>query len=1052
MRNARGFSAVAAVASLLLLAVGVGVVFFGTAPGDRGDTAFRRGLAAITVPPGFEIEEAVSSELVAYPMLGTLDDRGRLFFAESSGNTVRTPEMAKDPDYIIRLVEDVDSDGVYDRSNVFADKLTMPNGAVWYRGSLYVATPPDLLRFEDTDGDGVADVREVVLTGWNLSANAASMHGPFLGPDGWLYITDGRHGFDIQTKEGERVVGKAARIWRCRPDGTELEWLSGGGMDNPVEVTFTDAGETFGTMTYFQNPANGQRDSILHYVEGAVYPKPHEVIDEFPRTGELMPVMTKFARIAPSGLMRYRGTALGDGYKDNLFTAQFNPHRVQRHVVRRVGATFATTDSDFLTSSDPDFHPTDVMEDADGSLLVVDTGGWFIHGCPVSRIAKPEIRGAVYRVRKKGAQRIENAYGSRLEDLETPALARLLEDQRFAVRDRAMDMLAQAGEPGVLALKHVRQESPDARARAATVFGLLRADSDSAREGVRAALEDDDFLVRVAAARAVGLARDREATDRLITMLADDEPAVRRQAATALGRLGEQRAVPALLTAAATAADRFVEHAVIYALIRLDDAAGTRRGLTDRSPKVQKAALIALDQMEGRPLRRGSAVSLVSTGDAELRKAVLWVLARHPEWSSDVLAHVRARFEQAGLSSDEEASLDEALLNLCKEPEAQSVVAELLAAPGVTRKRRLALLGTVQQCEVEPLPNTWVRAVEGQLSAQDEDVRLQAMSVIRSADVPGMDGRLTTLGSDADASDVLRIGALGILVKHELRLSNENLEFLYSRVAPEYDADVRHSAARVIANARLDDEWLTRLAQERLRHADALIQQSLLEAFGRSRSAVAGRALVEALLAAEIVLGDAGSEQLQAILKQYPAEVHEVAAPLLSRIRQARTARIDRLKHLERELASGGDTTRGRRVFFGKKAACSSCHTMGFEGGDVGPDLTAIGAVRSVHDLIEAIIFPSASFVPGHEIYRVETADDIYSGVLRRRNAEYVVIVSGPNDLHRIPRSEIKSMEPAKVSLMPEGFDESLTQRELSDLFAFLRSQTSREAAMAGGG
>ena len=193
-----------------------------------------RGLDAIRVPPEFEVEVAVSSDLVAYPMLGTLDDRGRLFFAESSGNTMKTPEMAANPDYIVRLVEDTDGDGFYDRSNIFADKLTSPNGAVWYGGSLYVATPPDLLRFEDTDDDGVADVKETVLSGWNLSANAASMHGPFLGPDGWLYITDGRHGFKIRTKEGKLLEGKAARIWRCRPDGSGLEWLSGGGMDNPL--------------------------------------------------------------------------------------------------------------------------------------------------------------------------------------------------------------------------------------------------------------------------------------------------------------------------------------------------------------------------------------------------------------------------------------------------------------------------------------------------------------------------------------------------------------------------------------------------------------------------------------------------------------------------------------------------------------------------------------------------------------------------------------------------------------------------------------------------
>ena len=55
---------------------------------------------------------------------------------------------------------------------------------------------------------------------------------------------------------------------------------------------------------------------------------------------------------------------------------------------------------DFLTSRDPDFHPTDVIEDADGSLLVLDTGAWFIHGCPISRVAKPEIKGAIYRIRR----------------------------------------------------------------------------------------------------------------------------------------------------------------------------------------------------------------------------------------------------------------------------------------------------------------------------------------------------------------------------------------------------------------------------------------------------------------------------------------------------------------------------------------------------------------------------------------------------------------------------------------------------------------------------
>ena len=124
-------------------------------------------------------------------------------------------------------------------------------------------------------------------------------------------------------------------------------------------------------------------------------------MSEFKRTGDLMPVMTKFARIAPAGLVRYRGAAFGAEYRVICSAPSSIRIACSGTSCIREGATFRTEDSDFLTSTDPDFHPTDVLEDADGSLLVMDTGAWFIHGCPISRVAKPEIKGGVYRIRKK---------------------------------------------------------------------------------------------------------------------------------------------------------------------------------------------------------------------------------------------------------------------------------------------------------------------------------------------------------------------------------------------------------------------------------------------------------------------------------------------------------------------------------------------------------------------------------------------------------------------------------------------------------------------------
>ena len=133
--------------------------------------------------------------------------------------------------------------------------------------------------------------------------------------------------------------------------------------------------------------------------------------------------------------------------------------------------------------------------------------------------------------------------------------------------------------------------------------------------------------------------------------------------------------------------------------------------------------------------------------------------------------------------------------------------------------------------------------------------------------------------------------------------------------------------------------------------------------------------------------------------------------------------------------------------------ACSSCHTIGAEGGHVGPDLTGIGAIRSGHDLLEAIVFPSASFVPGHEVYNVDIGVDRLAGVIRSQSPDAVVLVTGPNGEVRIPRKQIKSMQRSNVSLMPEGFDEGLTKTELTDLLAFLQAEKTRpQTAVAAAG
>lgn len=118
----------------------------------------------------------------------------------------------------------------------------------------------------------------------------------------------------------------------------------------------------------------------------------------------------------------------------------------------------------------------------------------------------------------------------------------------------------------------------------------------------------------------------------------------------------------------------------------------------------------------------------------------------------------------------------------------------------------------------------------------------------------------------------------------------------------------------------------------------------------------------------------------------------------------------------------GGDVGRGREIFFGKRAICFTCHTVRSQGGHIGPDLSKIGAARSGRDLLEAVVFPSATFARGYEPFMVGTkTDKSYSGILRRQTPEAICLVTNDRIEVRIPRSEIEVLEPSKVSIMPQG-------------------------------
>src|SRR5688572_17339098 len=329
--------------------------------------------------------------------------------------------------------------------------MMFPEGAMWLAGSLYVAAPPSIWKLTDTDGDGVADQRVEWFKGETLTGCANDLHGPYLGPDGWIYWAKGAFAKQTHQVNGKPFSTRASHIFRARPDGTGIEPVMTGGMDNPVDTVFTPGGERIFSTTFFQRPAAGLRDGLIHAIYGGIYGKDQDAIYEPAHkwtSPELMPVLVHHGPSAPCGLHRLESDQLGPDYQDNVFSCQFNLRKVSRHALKPSGATFATEDSDFVVSDNTDFHPTDVIEDADGSLLVINTGGWYKLCCPSSQLVKDDCLGGIYRVRKTGSHRASDPRGQMIAwSTSSPAnLALLLGDPRPTWRRRATEELATRGE------------------------------------------------------------------------------------------------------------------------------------------------------------------------------------------------------------------------------------------------------------------------------------------------------------------------------------------------------------------------------------------------------------------------------------------------------------------------------------------------------------------------------------------------------------------------------------------------------------------------------
>ena len=993
-----------------------------------------------TLPAGFTIEVAAASPLVERPITIDFDEQGRLYVAESSGtNEKAAVQLEKKPHRIVRL-EDTDGDGRYDRRVTFAENLMFPEGTLWFDGSFYVAAPPSIWKLTDRDGDGVAEDRTEWFAGKTLTGCANDLHGPYLGHDGRIYWCKGA--FAEQTYPREHappLVTRASHLFRAKPDGSSLEHVMTGGMDNPVDVAFTASGERIVSGTFLLHPAGGQRDGLLHALYGGVYGKVHQVLDGHPRTSpQVLPILAHHGPAASCGLTTYESNVFGNDYRGNLFACLFNLRAVKRHILEPLGGTFRTHDSDFVVSNNWDFHPTDVLEDADGSLLIVDTGGWYKLCCPTSQLVNPAAVGGIYRVRKTDAKPFTDPRGLQLnwQNVAAAELTKRLNDARPAVAKRTMQVLAKQGEAAMPALKAAYENSQSSsQTRMRIVWTATRIESPQARALVRSALRDANAEVRQAAWHSVSLFRDASELSEMESYWQEKtELSELRVIAEALGRSRATKFVPMLLKLLERPQlDWATEHSLVYALIEIGDAPALISAVDAQNATVQRAALMALQAISPEKVPVEAVLRAVSSSSTSLQATGLWLAVQHAEWGEPL-----ANYFREGVQKMPATELETSLVALVNSPPIQALLAEWLR----DEARRPLALRTMQQAKLKMVPQAWEQPLLTLVAEDQFAASIDAEQVLKTIQAMSWSAEqlaslrlpLQALANNAAAKDRVRLASAEASSAANVELSSEFFRFLHKQLQSS-EPSPRSTSLEILAKSRLTNEQITTLLPL-LKTASWQELDRWLGLIARANHEPLSMAALESIEQADALSG-LRADQLRTHFSKQNERVRQRVDQLAIKLD---ADLLNRRKQLETWWSNkpAGDAQRGQAVF--TSAACMTCHAVGYVGGKLGPDLTRIGSVRTEQDLLESIIFPSASFVRSYEPTMIVLQDGrIHSGLLKAESAAEIVLVTKPDTELRIPRKTIEELRPGTVSIMPTGLDKQLTPQQLADLLAFLK-------------
>lgn len=980
----------------------------------------QKALASLTVMDGFKVELVAAEPLVADPVAMEVDEDGNMYVVEMHGYPLDLNNSGK-----VKLLKDTDNDGLPDTSIVFADKLKLPTGIMRWKKGVIVTDTPDIIYLEDTDNDGKADIRKVILTGFALSNPQHNLNTPRYELDNWIYLGHeaivtpfifkkefGDEGQDIyfpDKPDGQRL-GKNAngRAVRFNLDTYQLEELSG-------ETQFGHTIDAWGHRLYTSNA-----DHLFHEVLAAPYvknnpnlllPTATQDISDHGNASEIYPItenpnhqlLTDVGVITSScGVTWYLGGAFGDKFKDLTFVGEPVHNMVHADVIKQSGASFTASrlneKSEFLASKDDWFRPVNFYVGPDGALYVIDYYRQIIEH-PEWMSDEINKSGALYNGTDKGRiYRVVPDKGlpmdwlgklnlSKKSDAE---LVKLLENENIWYRRTAQRLLLHRQAKGVAGeLRDIIGKSslPEAKVHALWLLdGLKSVDA----QDITQTFHDGEAGVRENGIRVAENYLNQHPTGanteklkkELIALHTDGNNKVRFQLLNTLGFVKTPASEQARLAILKRDFhDKWVGVACIASF------AGKENQVFDFAVK----ELAADKSEETAEFFENLGATIANSANQEVFTAMFNKVSSTEGntdadwWKAATISGISKLWHYKGITvSLTDADKDQLLTSFSDKSSAEY------------RKACLDLL------EVTGLPKSASVAakIKGAVEIlidkkQDEKLRADAVELLSIAN-----------------ARAYKKDFLGILTHKEPELIQATVLKTLSKIGDKPTFDF------------LLKEFKT---------FSAPIQQKVVELLMAKPERIP--LLLTALEEKRIDKSAIGWRQMVDLMNYEETNIRAFARKVLA-VNEDRKAVLQ--KYLT-ALGMKGVKANGKAVF---EKNCATCHQIeGVNGVNFGPNLSTLRS-RNANSIVTEIINPNNSIADKYDFWTLTFKNNnTMAGLIMQENANVLTLreVGGKESV--IQKKDIAKMVKSESSIMPNGFENSITVKEMADLVAFIQNK-----------